>query len=60
MKSVMIRWDELIHRIKTDQNQGQQHKTDEILEGQSSSRLSSQFIHTRLLIECLIRMKDKN
>ena len=68
MKGVVVRLDELIQQIKTDQNQRQQQRMDESLsinvfnssvqgEGQSSSGLNGQFIHSQLLIHCLIRMK---
>jgi tetratricopeptide (TPR) repeat protein len=68
VKGVMVRLDELIQKIKADQTQRQHQKVDETLaisifksnvpsQGQSSTGLNGQFIHSQLLIECLIRMK---
>ncbi len=65
----MVRLDELIQKIKADQTQRQHQKVDETLaisifksnvpsQGQSSTGLNGQFIHSQLLIECLIRMKS--
>jgi tetratricopeptide (TPR) repeat protein len=65
----------LIYQIKIDQNERQHFKFDEALsisiinpndhsKEQSSTGLDGQFIHSQLLIDCLIRMKslstDKN
>jgi hypothetical protein len=65
----MVRLDDLVHQIQTDQTQRQRHKIDEALsisvfnsnadgEGQSSTGLNGQFIHSQLLIDCLIRMES--
>ena len=67
----MVQLDELIQKIKADQTQRQHRKVDETLaisifksnaqtEGQSSTGLNGQFIHSQLLIECLIRMKSSS
>jgi tetratricopeptide (TPR) repeat protein len=68
---VHVRLDDLIHQIKADQTQRQHHKTDEVFaisifnsniqgEEQSSTRLNGQFIHSQLLIDCLIRMESSS
>jgi len=68
---VHVRLDDLIHQIKADQTQRQHHKTDEALaisifnsnvqgEEQSSTGLNGQFIHSQLLIDCLIRMESSS
>ncbi len=75
VKAVIVDLDELIHRIHIDQYQRKQKKIDESLpiciitsndvdHGQSTTELSGQFLHSELLIDCLIKMKsnvnDKN
>jgi tetratricopeptide (TPR) repeat protein len=71
VKGVHTRLDDLIHQIKADQIQRQHHKIDEALaitifnsnipgEEQSSTGLNGQFIHSQLLIDCLIRMKSSS
>ena len=61
----------MIHQIQTDRSEKQHHKIDEVLiinvfnsdvqnEGQSSTGLNGQFIHSQLLIDCLIRMKSSS
>jgi len=66
---VIVRLDNLIRQIQTDQTQQQHQKLDEALpmsvfkpsehtEGQSSTGLSGQFIHSQLLIDCLVRIKS--
>ena len=71
VKDVVVRLDELIQQIQTDQTQRQHQKFDESLsinifnssvqgERQSSSGLNGQFVHSQLLIDCLIRMKISN
>jgi tetratricopeptide (TPR) repeat protein len=68
---VIVRLDELIRQIDTDQTQQQHQKLDEALpmsvfkssehaEGQSSTGLNGQFIHSQLLIDCLVRMKPSS
>jgi tetratricopeptide (TPR) repeat protein len=58
----------LIYRIKTDQHKRKHHKIDESLpiciinsndasHGQSTTDLSGQYLHSQLLIDCLIKMK---
>ena len=67
---MFVRLDELIRQIHKDHTQQQQQhqKLDEALpisvfipneheEGQSSTGLNGQFIHSQLLIDCLVRMK---
>lgn len=64
-----------MHRIKTDQHQREHSKIDELLpfciinsndnnHEQSTTDLGGQFLHSQLLIDCLIKMKstdkDKN
>jgi hypothetical protein len=62
--------DDLIHQIQPDQTQPQVRRLDEALsihicksndhdEGRSSTELNGQFIHSQLLMDCLIRMKLK-
>ena len=70
VKDVVVRLDDLIERIKSSYYQVQrQHKLDEILsisfskadiqaDDQSSTELNGQFIHSQLLIDCLIRMES--
>jgi tetratricopeptide (TPR) repeat protein len=69
VKGVFVQLDELIHQIQADQTQQQHHKIDEPLtisifnshmqgEEQSSTELNGQFIHSQLLIDCLLRMKS--
>jgi hypothetical protein len=75
VKAVIVELDELIYRLQTDQHERKHNKTDETLpiciidvndvdEGQSITELSGQFLHSQLLIDCLIKMKqtvnDKN
>ncbi|CAF5007593.1 unnamed protein product [Rotaria sp. Silwood1] len=67
VKGVIVRLDELIERIQSDQIQRQHNKIDESLtiniykskihdHEQSCMGVNGQFIHTHLLIDCLIRM----
>ncbi len=69
MKAVIVRLDDLIKKILADQIQRQHNKTDEAFsisifstsvagEGQSTSEINGHFIHSQLLIDCLIRMKS--
>ena len=69
VKAVIVELDELIHRIQTDQHQRKHNKIDESLpiciinsndvdHGQSTTELSGQFLHSQLLIDCLIKMKS--
>jgi hypothetical protein len=71
MKGVIAQLDELIQQIQGDQIQRLNQKIDEVLvisvfnsdvqdEGQSSTGLNGQFIHSQLLIDCLIRMKSSS
>jgi tetratricopeptide (TPR) repeat protein len=68
---VIVRLDELIRQIHTDQTQQQHQKLDEALpmsvfkssehaEEQSSTGLNGQFIHSQLLIDCLVRMESSS
>ncbi len=68
MKAVIVDLNDLIKKILSDRNQRQHHKTDEAFsisifsagtsgEGQSTSEINGQFIHSQLLIDCLTRMK---
>ena len=70
---MFVRLDELIRQIHKDHTQQQQQhqKLDEALpisvfipneheEGQSSTGLNGQFIHSQLLIDCLVRMKPSS
>ena len=61
--------DELIHQIQADQAQRQHNKANEALKintfitdksniGRSSTEINGQFIHSQLLIDCLLRMKS--
>jgi tetratricopeptide (TPR) repeat protein len=61
----------MIHQIKSDQNQRQYSKIDESLSinifnsnengaGQSTSDLNGQFLHSQILIDCLIRIKSNS
>jgi len=67
--AVIVGLDELIHRIQTDRHQRKHNKIDESLpiciiypndvgHGQSTTDLSGQFLHSQLLIDCLINMKS--
>ncbi|CAF1394223.1 unnamed protein product, partial [Rotaria sordida] len=68
---VIVLLDELISRIRSDQARRNRNKVDEPLpmtfnntnnnkHEQSTSDLSSQFIHSQLLIDCLVRMKSSS
>jgi len=67
--AVIVGLDELIHRIQTDRHQRKHNKIDESLpiciiypndvgHEQSTTDLSGQFLHSQLLIDCLINMKS--
>src|SRR3984957_19119886 len=75
VKGVIVQLDELVAQIRSDQEKRSHSKSDESLafsifyataagHGQSTSGLNGQFVHSQLLIDCLIRMKststDKN
>ncbi|CAF2639113.1 unnamed protein product [Rotaria sp. Silwood2] len=68
VKDVIVELDDLFHHVQKDQTQIKHNKIDEELsfyafnsniqeEEQSSTELNGQFIHSQLLIDCLIRMK---
>ncbi len=72
---MIVDLNDLIKKILSDKYQRQHNKTDEAFsisifsagtsgEGQSTSEINGQFIHSQLLIDCLTRMKtdstDKN
>ncbi len=65
---MIVDLNDLIKKILSDRNQRQHYKTDEAFsisifsagtsgEGQSTSEINGQFIHSQLLIDCLTRMK---
>ena len=66
---MVVELNALIHQIKTDQHQREHSKIDESLpfcivnsnddnHGQSTTDLGGQFLHSQLLIDCLIKMKS--
>lgn len=62
IKGVHNRLDDLIKQIKLDQIQREHSKIEESLpisfsDEQTSTELNGQFIHSQLLIDCLIRME---
>jgi tetratricopeptide (TPR) repeat protein len=68
VRAVIVDLNDLIKKILSDRNQRQHNKTDEAFsisifsagtsgEGQSTSEINGQFIHSQLLIDCLTRMK---
>ncbi|CAF3743183.1 unnamed protein product [Rotaria sordida] len=67
VKGVIVQLDELVERIQSEQIQRQHNKVDESLTinifkskihdyEQSCMEINGQFIHSQLLIDCLIRM----
>ena len=69
MKAVIVDLDELIQNILSDHKQRKANKIDEAVsisvfstggadEEQSTSGINGHFIHSQLLIDCLIRMKS--
>ena len=67
VRGVIVLLDELISLIQSDQTRRNRKKNDESFpinlshtngnREQSTSDLSGQFIHSQLLIDCLVRMK---
>ncbi len=63
---MIVLLDELISLIHSDQTKRNRNKIDEPLSinvsnyEQSTNDLSGQFIHTQLLIDCLVRMKSNS
>jgi tetratricopeptide (TPR) repeat protein len=63
---VIIKSKDLVNQIQSDQTKRIKKKTDETLSinifntdrGQSTTGLNGQFIHSQLLIDCLLRMKE--
>jgi tetratricopeptide (TPR) repeat protein len=66
IKGVIVLLDELISQIRSDQAKRNRKKIDEPFSinidnpEQSTSDLSGQFIHSQLLIDCLLRMKSNS
>jgi tetratricopeptide (TPR) repeat protein len=68
---VIVLLDKLIKKILTDQHQRQHNKVDEVFsinifttngtgDGQSTSGINGHFIHSQLLIDCILRMKSNS
>ncbi|UJR31822.1 hypothetical protein I4U23_019299 [Adineta vaga] len=66
IRAVIIKSEDLIHQMRLDHTQRLKKKVDEILSinifhadhGQSTTGLNGQFVHSQLLIDCLLRMKS--
>jgi hypothetical protein len=66
IRAVIIKSVDLVNKIQTDQIKRIKKKVDESLpinifnteQGQSTTGLNGQFIHSQLLIDCLLRMKS--
>ncbi|CAF3693270.1 unnamed protein product [Rotaria sp. Silwood1] len=66
IQAVIIKSEDLINQIQHDQINRIKKKDDEILpinifntdQGQSTTGLNGQFVHSQLLIDCLLRMKS--
>ncbi|CAF0876980.1 unnamed protein product [Adineta ricciae] len=64
VRAVIVKSEDLINQIRSDHSQRLQKKADETLSinifhanhGQSTTGLNGQFVHSQLLIDCLLRM----
>ncbi|CAF0974270.1 unnamed protein product [Rotaria sordida] len=66
IQAVIIKSEDLVNQIQHDQIKRIKKKDDEVLpinifhtdQGQSTTGLNGQFVHSQLLIDCLLRMKS--